>query len=771
MKKIQILNQEDGINELARHFSNRCLIPFFGAGFTFGLPCAGGVVPDSEKCVELMSDLLIKHGGYTYSGIMGKEFKKIAEYFYDMAPEVKSVFFIDYFTKVRMDEENIRRQILNMKWPYAYTLNIDDGIESNSDFYKTLPYHGHERTETIKRLFKIHGDAAFEATQKGEHIIFNSQQYILSLTKEENTDMLRALENVFRQLNLVFIGCSLKDEEDIKHIYKKVQNDSNEVDRYIVLKEPPKDKPREHELESHGINKVIRVDSYDDFYAAFKQALEDAAPSLHDLVHKNPNVEFLQDKDGTFQYLKGTGIYDARCNKFSMGGMYIERSIMSEIIEAINRGKNILIDGGRFSGKTSLLAGIISKISNKTIYFFPSTESVDESILEELFVTERDALFIFDNNSVMGGSFRYVIDSTKILSERRNQVVMAMYSEHVMEKLNAEAFQLSKYFDKNECQQNEQQGMRYSLLKRERKFFEKHYSNIDYLLYLSQQQKVPDLLSELPEISGNFISDKQKKLLLLLAICDKVYSSDAFALNAPLTEFRAMEKKFERVIEVVPVGKNETNRHSGDKIVHNSLLYLREIIKNFSKDEIVGHIYSIVELMANDKDRAQMQREMIKFDNLNDIFGDIRGSGSLIFSIYEKLEDVLYKDFQYWLQRAKSMYRLKYDDVGMMQQAYVFAQKVYTDGYGRHRDMAALELAIICSSLYEHTGEVVYQEDTIKYAHAAVTSLPNIDQRLEIKHHKFRENILQICKNYVGDIELRRHAEEIFVIIQDKFRD
>jgi hypothetical protein len=76
---------------------------------------------------------------------------------------------------------------------YAYTINVDDGIENNSDFRAILPYHKIRRPRTSQKLlYKIHGDALFESSyvdNDQQNIVFSRSQYLQAITEEKNADI------------------------------------------------------------------------------------------------------------------------------------------------------------------------------------------------------------------------------------------------------------------------------------------------------------------------------------------------------------------------------------------------------------------------------------------------------------------------------------------------------------------------------------------------------------------------------------------------------
>ena len=75
-----------------------------------------------------------------------------------------------------------------------------------------------------KLLYKLHGDAVHEAIyasspdDANENIIFSNSQYWNSIIGSKNRYILNYLKSDFCSRIVLFIGCSLKDEIDIKQV-------------------------------------------------------------------------------------------------------------------------------------------------------------------------------------------------------------------------------------------------------------------------------------------------------------------------------------------------------------------------------------------------------------------------------------------------------------------------------------------------------------------------------------------------------------------------
>src|SRR5699024_9912832 len=148
--------------------------------------------------------------------------------------------------------------------------NIDDAIE-NSSVYSTVILPNREfRSELLneeKCVIKLHGDVNELVTYKVADKVFSSKEYALSI--ERNAAILGMLRNDFRNQNILFIGCSLDDEMDLKSIdslpvdYRNKDNLSKTI---IFVKGQPGQKMIS-KYKTYGITDVVCFDKYTEMYS------------------------------------------------------------------------------------------------------------------------------------------------------------------------------------------------------------------------------------------------------------------------------------------------------------------------------------------------------------------------------------------------------------------------------------------------------------------------------------------------------------------------
>jgi hypothetical protein len=762
---MEIWKQDEGIQKIAPLIVEKRIIPIFGAGFSKGFKSKAGIVPDSSKSKELMQKLIITSTSkISQKELEGVSFTETADLFYDLVPiEIRTNFFCDYFTDVIIEGE--QQKLLELEWPYAYTLNIDDGIENSSNFKSVLPYKDVNKSNTSnKLLYKLHGDASTEILYViKKNIIFSQDQYISAITDRNNKDFLNSLTADFSENNIIFIGCSLKNEIDIKFVYNQIKNPGENIWR-IVTKSATESKSisysEELEFQKHGINCVLIIDNYEDFYKNLVSEVKKIYQTnpLEDYRFTNPKIEIYTEKEKSLSLISGIRIFDEANNCFNKSKYHIERTCQQEVEQEINKNTCVIIKGRRFCGKTFLLSSLCERVQKYTTFFFPSNTLVDEQVISRLLETKKNSILIFDSNSFSKSMYTVVADSYKSIVANNNKIIFAVNSgdNYFIETVDASVIDLPSKFDENELKQFNEIASAHGLL--ERKYRD---TNLDYLYSLSHNQDIELPLDFKPASSLTF---NEQILTMLLCSSDKVFTGDAIALGIQREELTAYSKKIQIILEYIKTEPSESENHSKCKLIHNSKIVLLSILQNFSSTDIVKIIKYIVHELKTDANRNKIYSDLILFDTLNQLFGGQEGAGHLIIEVYESLEEELGEDLHYWLQRAKSIYRLRYNDRAEMRKALGYATKAYYDGkYRPIKSQAALTSSLICCLLYDLEEDSFkkdkYQLHAIEFAYEAVFSkyftahTRYLNKELSRKYgKKYRKNsydlIYEICIEY-----------------------
>lgn len=111
---------------------------------------------------------------------------------------------------------------------------------------------------------------------------------------------------------MLFIGCSLINEPDLKFIYDKVKENSGNNLRIVLRREKPQTLKDKMLLSSYGINTVILVEDYELFYQEFISEMQkmQVATQVSTFKFKNPNIEIKFSKEDTTRLICGINIFD-----------------------------------------------------------------------------------------------------------------------------------------------------------------------------------------------------------------------------------------------------------------------------------------------------------------------------------------------------------------------------------------------------------------------------------------------------------------------------
>lgn len=237
---------------------------------------------------------------------------------------------------------------------------------------------------------------------------------------------------------------------------------------------------------------------------------------------------------------------------------------------------------------------------------------------------------------------------------------------------------------------------------------------------------------------------------------------DVLALKISLSEVETLKKNLQLLIEEVAVETTEKTTHSSTKLVHNSKAVLIYLLNQLDHDEIIQCIRYIVESFKDDEQRNRIAVDIILFDTLNQLFGGKSGAGTLIYKVYESLQDLLNDSLHYWLQRAKCIYHIYPNEREKLNKAYNYAKKVYFDGRYAIRTKAALTTALISCMLYKNEDDdgekEYYVGEAVMLGYEAVTS----------DFYRYNENYLN---NELGIKKKRMSSYELLIEACDFYRN
>ena len=526
MKVINLADNKEYILKLSKYIQRGSLVPIIGSGFTKGCKANNHTVPDAKGMLKIMITEICKANHELSESDFGSRelrFSQIADYFYRFVDKSRQHQIIkNYFVNVKIDNE--KRLFLRIKWPYLYTLNIDDGIEKNSQFDKVIPYK--KLTEDIKLMscvFKLHGDAFHEITYPEEqNIIFSREHYIKSL--EKNKTMLNLFQSDYSDKNIIFIGCSLEDELDLDYIITTNENLSTSIVSRIFVTTTEPDPIRKLELEKFCITDILIIDDYNEFYKTLYSIFEQLPDTNENILQRYLNPNVVKINKGGYEnkvYLQGFNAYFSS-NGYLLPDFSVLRNVTSEILSKIESNTLNLLVGRRVSGKTISMLQIASSIKNKNVYFFPSNISLSSREINNV-LDKQNAIIIFDSNSISYQDAHIILKRIDILKNNNTNILFAINSsDRLMFALLSSPDQIGYYEIADKLSDNDTNKINVELSKLGLTKFQYNCTILENFYRYSHIYN-HDILS-LPKVEIDKISDNHIKIIIILATLDKIYS-------------------------------------------------------------------------------------------------------------------------------------------------------------------------------------------------------------------------------------------------------
>ncbi|MFS0559504.1 SIR2 family protein [Terribacillus sp. 179-K 1B1 HS] len=714
--KIRFKNIEDKDlqDEIITYLKKKSLIPIIGAGFSRGSRSQRGIVPNGKEMIQHMKDELKDNlNADDYELIKHYSFSNLSETFFENCNDNSiNKYLNNNFTNVKLP--NGQKKFININWPHIYTLNIDDAIENNhkdievihpfkeiTKFYDKLL---HNKTH----LFKLHGDAT-EYIKHKHKCVLSTTSYLQSF--QENRELLSRLVNDINSNCVIYVGCSLDDELDILYHLNVSESNygSNLKNTYYVTSENIEDsKLKQQTLAKFGVDTVIKVEDYDEFYNIFYQLGEESSKLTDEdtTIFENPhivqegkghnhreiNLEYLFDSNFYYRDFEDKGIIHVPYYLIDRDS-FSYKNTDSFLLKQNNL---IIIQGHRFSGKTSTLLGIAQLIKNENFLFMPSGNKINNKFMAELLTRENFTL-LFDTGVIDGTCWNLIRDNIALLEKQNLKIIVALdssddYIYQLELLLNDERFsnKIHSKFLKNTFTKREALRINKKLKECVIPEFKTHSTKKNYKktildnVYeiLQLEHKSRNNFKKLEEID---VTEQRLIVLILLATKFRLGSSEIqkYRLDNMINEFIKDISPIAHFYRTLDIEKN-TIDNSGIKLICNSRAWVLQNLKDFSMhrinlDTIAGAYKTIVELILHHYQQfPQKAREevgkFIKFDDINDIFARKYDQGSLklIQKIYNNLEDVLTDNYHFPHQRAKSLLWL--NDLDQLKKAADYAQ-------------------------------------------------------------------------------------------------
>ena len=657
-------------DELKGHFKRQELFPIIGSGFTYGCQTSkGGEVPSGTTMKQYM---IAKLSEKNVCNLEQCNFSQVARYYERLIPESDMLeYFDNNFTGVRLS--TLKCAFLNLNWKFIYTLNLDDAIENNSVFSTKINAGQKPRWDRLrsdKCVFKLHGDATEIIHYKNADSVLSLPSYLTSLSS--NKELLDKLMTDLTYSNTILLGCSLSDELDLMTVAQalKVQNNTSR-NRYYVTSHVPS-AIEEIDLEDYGIDTVIVISDYNDFYEEFIALAEECSYMDDESTIEYKNLGCCDAaSDRNVDYLiRGKYLHDKKKHVVYFPQFYIERALTSVLMKEINSHRIQIIHGNRVSGKSYLLAGLLKKFPNRDKYYFDSRNQIDTPLLQNL-LEKKNCVLLFDTNVLTKRAMKVLLKSGDELLAKNNINIFCCVNNSDSEILglityskkyelatpdNVKTYSLNYVLEttsSGELSQLNQRLIMHNLIP-----FSKGQSILDNLLNLQAKLRVQKQIRFDPHCTIGKEDSGKIALLILLAQNEKVSANEL--IKTRLTkESVSLLQEAESTVEEDHRNLLQLDAFEGAsyQLVCNAKLWLLEQLRQISKNNYLRQaiIQAFEQLVISHLDASHNFRDIeqiVKFDKINEIFPDAK---SLIIDIYDALRSILSDSYQYFHQYSKCL--------------------------------------------------------------------------------------------------------------------
>lgn len=790
-------------------FNEETLVPILGSGFTRGVKTRrGGSVPSGKDLKDAMIEKISFKKKISKSELESESFSSISEFYQNTFPNPSEDGVIDYylknFTGVRINKPQQLRFLNDIKWPYVYTLNIDTGIEDSRSqewevFYPNRKFDERKINPDCKKLYKIHGDVAmFCKSLDYNEMILTESQYIASLQQSEQFHDLLSAD--CGNKNLLYIGCSLDDEIDIKYSVLSDKNRNKKVRdiRGIYVTSDDLSEFKKDKLKGFNISHIIKLSSSDDyeyFYEFLVQCYEESQAQIEKNIanFKYTELERIgKDKKTNLNYLA-----DLSPDKSKLPFYYVSSERVQNI-KLLQEKVNVVI-GRRFVGKTMLAHAILEAHPNYQRYFISEKESLSEKDVVDL-LQEEKALIIFDSESLDDRGFNNLLvnfDASKknvicIFFNSFDDVVNLITFHSEIINYAIEGTLSGKILKKDVLAINDK-------------------LNLLGIATFNEKNNLLDNTLRIANVYNRKLVDKyiitsleELKLIIWILVKNKIYFEEIVILGLA-KEYKKIVNKFSPFIQEENCKKGEIGKHSTIKVIGNGKLGLLQILSAYiypSASSEIGNrmakehqnnvceaIYAI--LLSFSKIDMDNVKEFLQFDKLNDVFSRVYsessitsmsssngatrikyGAASFIHNVYanENIKQLKANDPNYWLQRAKSIYITNnYRHAGSraeILEAIDWAKKAEQDSrtrvdngetkYSRTESNAIMQIAMLygrLAKLHGYTNKKV-NESALEYYYKVFSDSNNIGAtKTLLNHSRGTDDFTKFINRLISNID------------------
>lgn len=789
-------------------FNEETLVPILGSGFTCGVKTGnGGIVPSGKDLKKAMIEKISIKKKINEKELETETFSSISEFFQNTFPDPSKEGVIDYyiknFTRVKIGKPQQLRFLNEIKWPYIYTLNIDTGIEDSKVkewevFYPNRKFDERKINPDCRILYKIHGDVAmFCKSSDYNEMILTESQYIASLQQSEQFHDLLSAD--CGNKNLLYIGCSLDDEIDIKYSVLADKNRNKKVRdiRGIYVTTEELSEYKKDKLQGFNISHIIKLSSSDDyeyFYEFLVQCYEESLTQTQKNIENFKYTELTRlgkEKDKNLDYLA-----DLFPDRKKLPFYYVPSERIQNI-KLLSDKINVVI-GRRFVGKTMLAHAILEANPNYRRYYISEKESLTEKNVTDL-LQEDNALIIFDSQSLDDRGFNNLL--VNFDSHKNNVICIFFNSFDDVVNLITFHSEIINYAIEG--------TLTGKLLKKDVAAINEKLDLLGIAVF-NERNNLLDNTLRIANVYNRKIIDKytitsldELKLIIWILVKNKIYFEEIITLGLA-KKYKKIVMKFSPFIQEENCKKGEIGKHSAIKVISNGKLGLLQILSSYiypsansemsykmtkeHQNNVCEAIYAI--LLSFSKINMDNVKEFLQFDKLNDVFSRVYsessiisisksdetthikyGAASFIHNVYanENIKQLKANDPNYWLQRAKSIYITNnYRHRGSraeILEAIDWAKKAEQDSrtkvddgeskYFRTESNAIMQIAMLYGRLakLQNYANKKVNEDALEYYYKLFSDTNNIGAtKTLLNHSRGTDDFTKFVNILISDI-------------------
>jgi len=803
-------------DDLIIYFKSKKLVPILGSGFSRGCPTLkGGKVPSghdykkhmlNELCEKLSLDDSEKETIEKYS------FSKLCNLYEDddnIQYNIRKTYMNNNFFKVLFDVNDVRKNILNIDWPYIYTLNIDDAIENNSEFKQVvLPKReiDEEIFDTEKCVIKLHGDISEIMTYKDSCKVFTTKEYVRSLF--DNSVLLQKLKNDYAYQNILFLGCSLDDEIDLMSISTICGSTSDETkfNRKIIFVKDEPERVKLSDYKQFGITDIVYFDSYDIMYEKLfeiwmeSNKITKSELDSYNAFHITNLINNSDENKGYFFH--GKSLIDNKKKEMYIPYFYTKRNLCEQMLRDLDKNTVHIVKGNRISGKSYFMADIYRNIVDREVYFFDSKTRLTNETLNILLNKTR-IVCLFDSSCLNKSQFTDILLNFITINENKSNFIISVNESDVelLSILNWKS--INGEIDRNKINQislsnkfnsDETDSINIKLPKLDFPPFSSGLTILDNIIKAEKTLNVKGRFSKVILTANTY---KELAFFIILATKEKLYSSELIMFGLETEAYYAV-KKYSPFIEIIDTDLSEKSPSdlSGKKYVLNAKYWLYRQLGMISSEktnyELVAraYVYIVEKILNKYKNNPSKQRRNYKsyilFDTINSIFlKEQYGQLPLIVFVYDKLHALLANDYNFLHQNAKCFLRYSQNRKNPTEKgdylnnalrkakvSYALCDEICTNTNNESMFISLAHIqftiAVIYCELCKFHEYMIKDEinETIEYIHTAVKNPYYLDiYRNDIKNKSIIHKVINHFMTIDIDKESNQKLNDIINII------